>query len=111
VAITLEQRGAGVRFIAPLQIEYDNARLTPTGCSTQAPGKSVFVSTTTPGMLGLAVTGSLDPIPDGAEITCQFAIDGAAPAGPLALRVRKAGTTDGERDIAGEGADGAVIVE
>jgi hypothetical protein len=110
IPFTLDKKGQNIIFISPLQVTFNNTVLTFGSCTTPVSGKSVLATTPTPGLLSIAITGSLDVLPDGVILNCTFTIGAGAAAGNYPLVFQQAGMTDGENDIEGAGTDGNVNV-
>jgi len=115
VGFTLTKNGPAINVIAPLEFDFDNTRLTFTGsgtttCVSTVAGKNPTINVSG-NRVGVALSGSEDPFPDGLFLNCTFTIQAAA-SGVAPITFVRAGMADGDfNDYDATGSSGQVTIE
>lgn len=109
VALTLERNGAPINVIAPLQFDFDDARLAFVGCTSAVAGKAATVQRSGR-RIGMVLAGGDAVFADGPVARCTFnVLAGASGSAPLTFV--RAGMADTQfNDIEAQGRDGAVVI-
>lgn len=109
VDISLRANGAPISVIAPLQFDFDAARLAFGACVSAVPGKAATVNRNG-NRVGVVLAGGEGVFPDGVVVRCTFApLAGAQGNAPLTFI--RAGLSDTQfNDLEAQGSDGAVTV-
>jgi len=109
VGISLTKNGPTINVIAPLQFSFDDSRLTFGMCTSTVTGKNPTVQVTGT-TIGIAISGTEDPFPDGQILNCTFTVkEGANGIAPL--NFISAGMADQDfNDYTGAGISGQVTI-
>ncbi len=110
VPINLAGNGLAVVGIATLVFEFNSDVLSFVGCMSSVPGKNAE-ATSSAGRVAVALSGGLDPLPDGTVLDCTLEIRADAPAGSYLLHISSVTLLDGDLNLVAAGlADGLLTV-